>query len=80
MEPDKPLALAAGIKALLKSLLFLSLYYLDSLDIATSSLKDGYLPQSLKEAHITPIWKGGDRTLPANYRPVALTPHLSKVI
>ena len=34
----------------------------------------------LKVAWITPIWKGGNRTLPANYRPVALIGHLSKLM
>ena len=50
------------------------------LDIFSSSLSEGALPQGLRDAFITPIWKGGDRTRPANYRPVALTTHQSKLL
>ena len=50
------------------------------LDIFTSSMEEGAIPQELKDAYITPIWKGGSRLDPANYRPVALTPHLSKIM
>ena len=39
-----------------------------------------FLPPALKDAHIMPIWKGGDRAKPAHYRHVALTPHLSKIV
>ena len=45
------------------------------LDIFYSSRSEGLLPQGLKDAYITPIWKGGDRTRPANYRSVAPTSH-----
>ena len=34
----------------------------------------------LKQAIITPIYKGGSRNLPKNYRPVALTSHLIKIL
>ncbi|XP_076028798.1 uncharacterized protein LOC143017792 [Oratosquilla oratoria] len=37
------------------------------------------IPGLLKQAIISPIYKGGDRTLPKNYRPVALTSHIIKV-
>ena len=36
------------------------------------------IPPKLKEQFICPIFKKGDRSLPENYRPVALTSHLSK--
>ena len=38
-----------------------------------ASLKTGKLPIDLKRAIISPIYKGGSRNLPKNYRPVALT-------
>lgn len=43
------------------------------------SLDTGVIPQSVKTAHIIPIYKGGCRGTPKNYRPVALTSHLIKV-
>ena len=44
----------------------------------TASLKTGEIPIDLKRAIIIPIYKGGSRNLPKNYRPVALTSHLIK--
>ena len=38
------------------------------------------LPQSWKQGIISPIYKGGCRSDPANYRPVTLLPVLSKVM
>ena len=43
------------------------------------SLDTGQIPQTLKIAHIIPIYKGGCRGTPKNYRPVALTSHLIKI-
>ena len=43
------------------------------------SLDKGEIPLILKTANIVPIHKGGSRGEPANYRPVALTSHLTKV-
>ena len=43
------------------------------------SLDTGQVPQTLKTAHIIPVYKGGCRGTPKNYRPVALTSHLIKV-
>ena len=43
------------------------------------SLDSGEMPEGTNLAYISPIFKGGDRTLPKNYRPVALTSHLTKV-
>jgi hypothetical protein len=44
-----------------------------------ASLREGTIPQRLRTAKITPIYKGGPRSLPKNYRPVALTSHIIKV-
>ena len=43
-----------------------------------ASLKTGEIPTDLKRDIITPIYKGGSRNLPKNYRPVALTSYLIK--
>ena len=43
------------------------------------SLDTGKLPEGQARALITPIYKGGDKSNPANYRPVALTNHLTKI-
>ena len=47
--------------------------------IFQESMDTGQVDSSMKKAFITPIWKGGDRTLAVSYRPVSLTTHLSKV-
>ena len=39
----------------------------------------GNTPKILKTSYITPIHKGGDQGSPVNYRPVALTSHITKV-
>ena len=39
----------------------------------------GVTPEKLKEAHIIPVYKGGNQGVAANYRPIALTSHLIKV-
>ena len=43
------------------------------------SMEVGCIPEILKTGIITPIFKGGDRTKPQNYRPVSLTSHVIKV-
>lgn len=41
----------------------------------------GKLPNAWKEAVIIPIWKPGkDPSKPVNYRPIALTSHLGKIM
>jgi hypothetical protein len=42
------------------------------------SLDTGNIPSNLKTANIAPIPKKGKRTLPQNYRPIALTSHIIK--
>ena len=49
------------------------------LKIWRTSLDTGNLPEGTALAVITPIFKGGVRSAPANYRPVSLTNHLTKI-
>jgi len=44
------------------------------------SLNSGQICSIFKEAIITPLYKGGDRAKPGNYRPVALTSHVGKCL
>ena len=41
-------------------------------------LKEGIIPEKLKQAFIIPVHKGGSRGIPANFRPVSLTSHIMK--
>ena len=47
-------------------------------EIFQSSLESGEIPDILKCAYITPLFKGGIKSLPISYRPVSLTSHLAK--
>ena len=42
-------------------------------------LDTGVTPNELLVAHVIPIHKGNHKSLPANYRPIALTSHLVKI-
>ena len=42
-------------------------------------MNKGIVPNELKQSTITPIHKGGSRSLAENYRPVALTSHVIKI-
>ena len=48
--------------------------------IINLSLKDQVFPDIWKQALVIPIYKGGQRNLPGNYRPISLLPILSKVL
>ena len=41
---------------------------------------EGRFPKKLKVAYILGLFKSGDKTLASNYRPIALTSHLSKTM
>ena len=41
--------------------------------IIRKSLDEGMLPDAWKEAYVTPIYKGGKKSDPLNYRPISLT-------
>ena len=55
--------------------------YLNELitDIINSSLRTGYFPEELKMGEIFPMYKKKDSLDKANYRPVRILSHLSKV-
>ena len=44
-----------------------------------NSFDSGVIPEILIHAIISPLHKGGSRTIPKNFRPVALTSHIIKV-
>ena len=44
------------------------------------SLSQGKLPMSWKRANIAPVFKSGDKALFTNYRPIALTSVVCKVL
>ena len=48
--------------------------------ILKKSVKTGNIPPVWKEAIITPIYKGGSKVTPANYRPVSLTSQIAKLL
>ena len=48
--------------------------------IYRQSLDRSEIPDEWKDAIITPIHKGGLRSLPKNYRPINLISHLPKVL
>lgn len=40
---------------------------------------ESYSPQQTREAWISPVWKGDNKMLPVNYRPITMTNGLSKI-
>ena len=48
--------------------------------IFTASIETGEVPQDWKDAHISAIFKKGERKQPSNYRPVSLTSIVCKIL
>lgn len=44
------------------------------------SFRSGVFPDNMKLAHVCPLFKGGDSTIPTNYRPVSLLSIVSKML
>ena len=44
------------------------------------SLSQGYVPQEWKVAHVTPVFKTGERDNMSNYRPISVLPVFSKIL
>jgi len=48
--------------------------------IFRASIQQGAVPDYWKKALVTPVYKKGDRSNPANYRPISLTCVVCKVL
>lgn len=48
-------------------------------DIVNSSLITGIFPDRLKMAKVCPVFKGGEKTVFQNYRPISVLPSFSKI-
>ena len=46
----------------------------------TSWQTDGVLPKIWKDAHVTPVYKKGEKCSPGNYRPISLTSVICKTL
>ena len=44
------------------------------------SISTGIVPNKLKEARVSPIYKSGDKLSTSNYRPISVLPSISKVL
>ena len=62
------------IKAVIDSI------HLPLCDIFNKSLQTGCFPDNLKIAKVVPIYKGDDKTLVNNYRPISVLPVFSKIL
>ena len=49
-------------------------------DIVRTSVDQKKIPNILKLAWISPIWKGGSKEDPKDYRPISLTSHIGKLV
>ena len=47
--------------------------------LINKSIETGEFPSQLKVAKVFPIFKGGDKTDPSNYRPISILPTVSKI-
>ena len=46
--------------------------------ILRKSINEGVVPDVFKMAYVAPVYKGGSKLNPANFRPVSLTSHVMK--
>ena len=49
-------------------------------DVFNKSLLSGYFPDKLKVAKVMPFYKGDDKRLLNNYRPISVLPAFSKIL
>ena len=49
-------------------------------EIGRELFASGRIPDMLKGTWVTPVWKGTDKEDPKDYRPIAITNHLMKVL
>ena len=47
--------------------------------ILNMSIRQAFVPEELKVSRITPIFKGGDKKVIGNYRPISILPIFAKV-
>ena len=47
--------------------------------LVNKSIATGEFPSQLKIAKVLPIFKGGDKSDPSNYRPISILPTVSKI-
>ena len=73
---------ATGLDGLTPKIIELSVDIISPslLEIINMSLLTGNFPDSLKLAKLHPIYKGGTKSDPANYRPISILPVVSKLI
>ena len=48
--------------------------------VVNECINKNTFPNILKTAHVTPVYKKGDRLEPENYRPISVTPTLAKIL
>ena len=49
-------------------------------EIINSSFSEGIFPDKLKLAKVIPLHKGGDQSIPKNFRPISILPIFDKII
>ena len=59
---------------------FKEVFYEPLSAIVNKSLSEGIFPDLLKYATVHPIYKKGDKTICANYRPISILSNISKIL
>ena len=59
---------------------FKDVFYEPLLAIVNKSLSEGIFPDLLKFATVHPIYKKGDKSICANYRPISILSNISKIL